>query len=83
MCLTMFLRVKLQKCFAIFFKKKREQSTDSAVAFKTKKDFFKLQQDFMDTVYFFQLLYRMYLYLVAYYLSFYHEKAINALHELA
>ena len=37
----------------------------------------------MDTVYFFQLLHRMYLYLVAYYLSSYHEKAINTLYELA
>ena len=72
-----------RKNVSLYFSKKREQSTDSAVAFKTKKGFFKLQQDFVDTVYFFQLLYRMYLYLVAYYLSSYHEKAINALHELA
>ena len=71
------------KNVSLYFSKKRKQSTDSAVAFKSQKDFFKLLQDFMDTVYFFQLLYRMYLYLVAYYLFSYHEKAINALHELA
>ena len=83
MCLTMFFVSQIAKMFRYIFQKKREQFTDSAVAFKTKKDFFKLQQDFMDTVYFFQLLYRIYLYLVAYYLSSYHEEAINARHELA
>ena len=71
------------KNVSLYFSKKRKQSKDSAVAFKTKKDFFKLQQGFVDTVYFFQLLYQMHLYLVSYYLFSYHEKAINAQHELA
>ena len=53
MCLTNLFLVKLQKYFSRFFKK-RKQSTDSAVASnKTKRDFLKLQQDYMDTVYFF------------------------------
>ena len=42
---------QLHKCFPRFFKK-TEQLMDSAVALnKTKRVFFKLQQDLMDTLY--------------------------------
>ena len=36
----------------LYLKKKREQSTDSDVAFKTNRDFFKLQQDYGHRVFF-------------------------------
>ena len=54
MCLTnFFFQVKLQKFFTGFFKN-REQFTDTAAASnKTKRDFFKLQQDVKDAVHFF------------------------------
>ena len=48
-----FLQVTLQKCVFRFFKK-RKQFTDSAVALnKTKRNAFKLQQHFRNTVHFF------------------------------
>ena len=48
-----FLQVTLQKCVSKFFQKK-EQFTDSAMALnKIKRDVFKLQQHFRNTVYFF------------------------------
>ena len=81
MCLTMFFASQIAKMFRYIFQKK--ENSPRTLQWHSKQRFLKLQQDFMDTVYFLQLLYQMYLNLVAYYLSSYHEKAINALHELA
>ena len=49
-----FCKSNCKNVLSRFFKE-RDQFTDSAVAFnKTKKDFFKLQRELMDTLYFFR-----------------------------
>ena len=56
MSLTKYFSVSQNANTVRFFRffKKTDQITNSAVAFnKTKRDFFKLQQDLMNTVYFF------------------------------